>query len=65
MHISTEQLRTLIEEALADGVGVDGVEHELLEPARLPPELHDALWLYALARSDKPRGRHVPIVTGG
>jgi hypothetical protein len=65
MNCSTEQLRTLIEEAMADGVGMDDVEHELLAPAHLPPDLHDAMWLYAFARSERPHGRDVPVVAGG
>ena len=58
------QLRTLIEAAIADGLGMDDIEHELIEPANLPPEDHDAVWLYALARSDRPRRREIRIING-
>ncbi len=58
------QLRTLIEAAVADGAGMDDIEHELIDPANLPPEDHDAVWLYALARSDRPRRRAIAIIDG-
>jgi hypothetical protein len=58
------QLRTLIEEAIADGLGMDDIEHELIDPANLPPEDHDAVWLYALARSDHPYPREIAIISG-
>ena len=57
-------LRTLIEAAVADGAGMDDIEHELIDPANLPPEDHDALWLYALARSDHPNPREIRIISG-
>ena len=58
------QLRTLIEAAVADGVGMDDIEHDLIDPANLPPEDHDAVWLYALARSDYPHRREITIING-
>jgi hypothetical protein len=58
------QLRTHIETAVADGVGMDDIEHELINPAQLPPEDHDAVWLYALARSDVPHRRKIAIIAG-
>ena len=53
------QLRTLIEAAVADGVGMDDIEHELIAPANLPREDHDAVWLYALAREIRRRDQIV------
>ena len=58
------QLRTLIEAAIADGLRMDDIEQELIDPANLPPEDHDAVWLYALARSDHPRRREIRIING-
>ena len=58
------QLRTLIEDAIADGLGMDDIEQELIDPANLLPEDHDAVWLYALARSDHPHPREIAIITG-
>jgi hypothetical protein len=58
------QLRTLIEAAVADGAGMDTIEHELIDPANLPPEDHDAVWLFALARSDHPHPREIRIISG-
>ena len=58
------QLRTLIEAAVADGLGMDDIEHELISPANLPPEDHDAVWLYALARTDHPVRRRITIISG-
>jgi hypothetical protein len=58
------QLRTLIEAAVDEGVGMDDIEHELIEPANLPPEDHDAVWLYALGRREHPRRREIPIIAG-
>jgi hypothetical protein len=62
--IPPAQLRALIEAAVADGVGMDDIEHELISPANLPPEDHDALWLYALARMHNPHPRHITIISG-
>jgi hypothetical protein len=58
------ELRQLIEAAVAQGVGMDDIEHELLDPANLPLDDHDALWLYAFGRSDFPHRRTIPIVSG-
>jgi hypothetical protein len=57
-------LRSLIETAVAQGAGMDDIEHELIGPANLPPEDHDAVWLYALARSDHPHPREIRIIAG-
>jgi hypothetical protein len=58
------ELRELIETAVAEGVGVDDIEHGLLDPAGLPRDEHDALWLYAFGRSSFPNRRTIPIVAG-
>jgi hypothetical protein len=58
------QLRAHIEAAVAEGVGMDDIEHELIDPAHLPREDHDAVWLYALAHSDVPHRRKVPLIAG-
>ena len=58
------QLRTLIEDAVACGVRMDDIEHELINPANLPPEDHDAVWLFALARTDHPHPREIRIISG-
>ena len=58
------QLRLLIENAVARGAGMDDIEHELIDPANLPPEDHDAVWLFALARSDHPHPREITIIAG-
>jgi hypothetical protein len=57
-------LRRLIELAVAEGIGMDDIEHELINPANLPREEHDALWLYALGRREQPGRTTVPIVAG-
>ena len=62
-HVDPD-LRQLIELAAAEGIGMDDIEHELIDPANLPPEEHDALWLYALGRRAQPAGRTIPIVSG-
>ena len=64
MHYIDPDLQMLIERAVAAGIGMDDIEHELIVPANLPPDEHDALWLYALGRRDQPGGRTVPIVSG-
>jgi hypothetical protein len=58
------QLRRLIEQAADEGIGMDDIEHELIDPANLPREEHDALWLYALGRREQPHPKSVPIVSG-
>jgi len=62
-HLNTD-LRRLIELAAAEGIGMDDIEHSLIDPANLPADEHDALWLYALGRRAQPAGRPVPFVTG-
>lgn len=57
-------LRLLIERAAADGIGMDDIELELIEPANLPPDEHDALWLYALGRREQPAPKTITIVAG-
>lgn len=64
MSIVTTELRQLIADALADGATVQDVEYELLDPAGLPLDEHDALWLYALARSEHPRTQRRVTVLG-
>ncbi|HVF79557.1 MAG TPA: hypothetical protein VNA28_14770 [Solirubrobacteraceae bacterium] len=54
----------LIEHAAAEGIGMDDIEHSLIEPANLPREDHDALWLYALGRRERPARKKIPIVAG-
>jgi hypothetical protein len=58
------QMRTLIEAAIADGLGMDDIEQALIEPAHLPPEEHDAVWLYAVARRSHPHPRSIEIIAG-
>ena len=58
------ELRSLIEAAVAQGAGMDDIEHGLIGPANLMPEDHDAVWLYALARSDHPHPREIRIIAG-
>jgi hypothetical protein len=58
------QLRILIEAAVADGLGVDDIEHAVIDPANLPPEDHDAVWLYALGRLQHPQRRKIKIISG-
>jgi hypothetical protein len=58
------QLRDLVERAAAQGIGMDDIEHELIGPANLPPDEHDALWLYALGRREQPAPKTIPIVAG-
>ena len=58
------ELRKLIEAAVADGAGMDTIEHQLIDPANLPRDDHDALWLYALGRSDFPERVTIPIIAG-
>jgi hypothetical protein len=62
-HIDPDLLR-VIELAAAEGIGMDDIEIRLIEPANLPPDEHDALWLYALGRRAQPAGRTIPIVAG-
>ncbi|HEX8158461.1 MAG TPA: hypothetical protein VF526_13840 [Solirubrobacteraceae bacterium] len=58
------EIRELIEAAAAHGVGMDDIEHGLLDPAQLPPDEHDALWLYAFGCCDFPNRRTIPIIAG-
>jgi hypothetical protein len=62
-HIDPK-LRNLVEAAAAARVGMDDIELELINPANLPPDEHDALWLYALGRREQPAPKTIPIVSG-
>jgi hypothetical protein len=64
MNCIDPHLVAMIELALAEGIGMDDIEHDLLDPANLPRDEHDALWLYALGRRDQPSRKTVPIVAG-
>ncbi len=59
-----EDLRRLIEHAVAAGSGMDDIESDVLDPANLPRDEHDALWLYALGRRERPAPSTIPIVAG-
>jgi len=62
-HIDPK-LRDLIERAASEGIGMDDIELELIEPANLPTDEHDALWLYALGRREQPAPKTIPLVAG-
>ena len=62
-HIDPE-LRRVIELAAAERIGMDDIEHSLIEPMNLPADEHDALWLYALGRREQPGRTTIPIVAG-
>jgi hypothetical protein len=64
MKAIDQHLRELIELAIAEGIGMDDIEQGLLDPANLPRDEHDALWLYALGRRDRPVRRTIPLVAG-
>ncbi len=64
MNAIPPQLRSLIEDAVADGVGMDDIERRLIDPAHLQPEDHDAVWLYALGCSDHPHRHEIGIIAG-
>ncbi len=64
MTFIDQDLHELIALAAAEGIGMDDIEHDLLEPANLPREEHDALWLYALGCRERPARRKVPLVAG-
>ena len=64
MEYLDHDLRQLVEHAAAEGIGMDDIEHELIDPANLPRDEHDALWLYALGRRAMPARKTVPIVFG-
>jgi hypothetical protein len=47
--------RERVAQAVGDGASLDEVEDELIEPAPLPAELRDALWLYAWGLTERER----------
>ena len=64
MDYMDRDLRRVIELAAAEGIGMDDIEHRLIDPANLPREEHDALWLYALGRREQPGRKTIPLVAG-
>ncbi len=45
--------RERVAQAVGDGASLDEVEEALIEPAPLPPDLRDALWLYAWGLTER------------
>ena len=45
--------RERVAEAIGEGASLDEVDALLIEPAPLPEELRDALWLYAWGLSEE------------
>lgn len=64
MRFIDADLQLMIERAAAAGIGMDDIEHDLIGPANLPADEHDALWLYALGRRERPSRRTITIVGG-
>jgi hypothetical protein len=49
--------RERVARAVSDGATLEEVEQSVIEPAPLPPDVRDALWLYAwglLERENEP-----------
>ena len=44
-----------VAQAVGDGSSLEEVEHTLIEPAPLPDEARDALWLYAWGLEERRR----------
>jgi hypothetical protein len=55
MPVGIRAWRERVAQAVGDGASLDEVEDELIEPAPLPPELRDALWLYAWGLTERER----------
>ena len=47
MATAIRSWRERVAQAVGDGASLDEVEQSLIEPAPLPTDLRDALWLYA------------------
>ena len=47
--------RERVAEAVGDGASLEEVDNQLIEPAPLPTELRDALWLYAWGLTERER----------
>jgi hypothetical protein len=45
--------RDRVAEAVSEGASLDEVDSSLIQPAPLPPDLRDALWLYAWGLSER------------
>ncbi len=54
--------RERVAQAVGDGASLDEVEEALIEPAPLPPELRDALWLYAWGLTEHDNDIKTPNV---
>jgi hypothetical protein len=55
MPLGIRAWRERVAQAVGDGASLDEVEDELIEPAPLPTELRDALWLYAWGLTERER----------
>ena len=57
MATAIRDWRERVAQAVGDGASLEEVEESLITPAPLPPDLRDALWLYAWGlteRSEEP-----------
>jgi hypothetical protein len=45
--------RERVAEAVSEGASLDEVDASLIAPAPLPPDLRDALWLYAWGLAER------------
>jgi hypothetical protein len=55
MAVGIRAWRERVAQAVGDGASLDEVEDELIEPAPLPAEIRDALWLYAWGLTERER----------
>ena len=55
MAVGIRAWRERVAQAVGDGASLDEVDEELIEPAPLPEELRDALWLYAWGLTERER----------
>ena len=62
MGVAIRAWRERVAEAVSEGASLDEVEHELIEPAPLPADLRDALWLYAWGLTESDTGDVAPTL---
>ena len=55
MGMGIRTWRERVAQAVGDGASLEEVDEELIEPAPLPDDMRDALWLYAWGLLERER----------
>jgi hypothetical protein len=61
----SSDLHRQIAHAVRDGLDIDAIEQDIIEPAAMAEDEKSALWLYAQVLSERPRRREFSLLGSG